>query len=172
MQTDMSKSSDIVWTLLVRLIHWLVALCVLVNFFNETGYWHRLIGYFCLGLVLCRIANGLWFSQTATSKLYLPGFDAMRMHLKALSIRQASTHAGHNPLGQYAVYAMWLLIILLGLTGWISRTDIYWGEDWPVDMHAMLSFLLQGMVLLHVLAIGLVSKLQGKNLIRAMIRGK
>lgn len=85
---------------------------------------------------------------------------------------RSTHHAGHNPLGQYAVYIMWLLITLLGLTGWLSRTDQYWGEDWPVDMHIMLSFLLQGMVVLHLLAVVVMSVLERRNLIRGMLNGK
>lgn len=80
-------------------------------------------------------------------------------------------HHGHNPLGQLAVYVMWLLIMLLGFTGWLSRTDLYWGEDWPVQMHEMLSGLLQVMIVLHLLAVLLMTRLQRKNLIKAMIKG-
>jgi cytochrome b len=81
-------------------------------------------------------------------------------------------YAGHNPLGQYAFYIMWTLILLLGFTGWLSRTDQFWGEDWPVDLHQMLSNVLQGMVVLHLMAVMLLSKRLGRNLVRAMIRGK
>lgn len=67
---------------------------------------------------------------------------------------------------------MWGLILLLGLTGWISRTDQFWGEDWPVELHEVLSKALQCMVVLHLMAVLLLSKKSGENLIRAMVRGK
>jgi cytochrome b len=66
---------------------------------------------------------------------------------------------------------MWLLIMLLGFSGWLSRTDMYWGEDLPVQMHEILSDLLQVMVVLHLLAVLLMSRLQNKNLIKAIIKG-
>ena len=166
------QSGVTTWTLFVRLSHWLVAACVLINFFNATGFWHRAIGYSCLGLVLLRICNGLWISKQPTSRFYLPSFSGIKMHIKGVVTGSAASHDGHNPLGQSAVYLMWLLIILLALTGWLSRTDQYWGEDWPVDIHNMLSDFLQGLVILHLMAVVLMSRLQGKNLIRAMIRGK
>jgi len=160
------------WTLIVRLTHWLVAAGVIVNMFNESGYAHRLIGYVCAGLVLLRLVNGFWFARVEASKLHLPGFKAIKSHVQSLLKREKHDYAGHNPLGQYAVYAMWALIFLLAFTGWLSRTDEYWGEDWPVDLHEALSYLLQGMVVLHLLAVTLLSKWLGKNLIGAMVRGK
>lgn len=165
-------SPTVVWPLFVRLTHWLVAACVLVNFFNESGFWHRAIGYVCVGLVLLRIIEGVLINKETTASLYCPGFSAIQAHINALFSGRVQAHVGHNPLGQLAVYVMWLLMILLALTGWLSRTDQYWGEDWPVDMHAMLSDALLGMVILHLLAVVLMSKLQGSNLMRAMLRGK
>ena len=79
---------------------------------------------------------------------------------------------GHNPLGQWAVYVMWALIALLAFTGWLSRTDRYWGEDWVVDIHVALSDLLTAMIVLHVTAVLVVSWLQKTNLIKRMMTGK
>lgn len=160
------------WTLIVRLTHWLVAIGVIINMFNESGYTHRLIGYICVGLVLLRLVNGLWLTGVPASKLHLPGLGAIKSHLQSVFKRDAHDYVGHNPLGQYAIYLMWTLILFLGFTGWLSRTDEYWGEDWPVDLHEALSYVLQGMVVLHLLAVTMLSKWQGKSLIGAMIRGK
>ena len=159
------------WTWIVRLTHWLVAAGVIVNMLNESGYTHRLIGYVCAGLVLLRLVNS-WFTRAEASKLHLPGIKAVKLHIQALLKHERHDYVGHNPLGQYAVYLMWALILLLALTGWLSRTDEFWGEDWPVDLHEALSYTLQGMVVLHLLAVTVLSKLLGKNLIAAMIRGK
>lgn len=158
------------WTLFVRLTHWLVAASVLINFFNETGFWHRSIGYVCITVVLLRIVYGVFISKAAQSRFYWPGSQSVKTHLKDLLSGNVPHTEGHNPLGQYAVYVMWLLIALLAFTGWLSRTDAYWGEDWPVDLHMTLSTILQGFVLLHILAVILMSKLQKQNLIKRMIK--
>ncbi len=123
-------------------------------------------------MVLVRICYGLSFTRYDTAKFYLPGFAAVSRHIRELLSGQVSVHAGHNPLGQYAVYAIWLLIALLVLTGWLSRTDAYWGEDWPVTAHLVLSYLLQGMLVVHLLAVLMMSILQRRSLIRAMLRGR
>lgn len=172
MTSNEAKQQAAVWTVFVRIAHWLVAIGVLISFFNDTGFWHRFIGYSCLMLVLLRICYGLWLSKTASSKFYIPTVTQIKLHLNELSTQHFSPQAGHNPLGQWAVYAIWTLIILLALTGWLSRTDAYWGEDWPVDLHAFFSNALMLMVLLHVSAIALISKLQKRNLAKRMITGK
>lgn len=156
----------------MRLTHWLVALCVLVNFFNDTGFWHRAIGYGCLMLILIRILYGIFISKIPSSKFYIPDIQSLKLHLNELRQQQVSSYIGHNPLGQWAVYLMWLLIALLAVSGWLSRTDALWGEDWPVDLHMALSNLLQGVVVLHLFAVLLMSKLQKHNLVKAMTVGK
>lgn len=158
------------WTLFVRLTHWLVATCVLFNFFNDTGFWHRTVGYACLAFVVLRIIYGLMMSKVASSRFHLPRVQHIKQHLRELWSGSVSRSEGHNPLGQYAVYLMWLLIGLLALTGWLSRTDAYWGEDWPVDLHGVISKLLQGLVLIHIAAVLLMSKLEKRNLIIRMVR--
>ena len=167
-----TKTQTIVWTAFVRITHWLVALFVLVNFFNDTGFWHRFIGYFCFTLVLARISYGLWLTKVASSKFYLPTIANIKLHVHKIRTQVFAPHIGHNPLGQLAVYIIWMLVILLALTGWLSRTDTYWGEDWPVDLHMIFSNVLQGLVMLHIAAVVLMSKLQNKNLLKQMISGK
>lgn len=163
----------VVWSLFVRLSHWLVAFLVVINFFNESGEWHRTLGYLCLAIVITRIGYGLWFSEMESSLFYIPRFEVMKLHLiEAWSGHIASPHAGHNPLGQLAVYLIWVLIALLAFTGWLSRTDAYWGVDWPVDLHLVLSTLLQVVVILHLAAVVIMSNLQKINLAKQMITGK
>jgi cytochrome b len=167
-----TKTHALVWTAFVRITHWLIAAFVLVNFFNDTGFWHRLIGYFCLALVLARMSYGLWLTKVASSKFYMPTIAGIKRHIHEILTQKFAPHIGHNPLGQLAVYLIWMLIVLLALTGWLSRTDAYWGEDWPVDLHVFFSNALQGLVILHIAAVVFMSKLQNKNLLKQMISGE
>ncbi len=160
------------WALTVRITHWAVATCVLINFFNESGYWHHTIGYGCLLFLIVRLIHGFWLNNTISSKFHTPTITDIKLHLQELKSGQVTQHIGHNPLGQYAVYVIWLLIILIGFTGWLSRTDQFWGEDWPVMVHKRFSTVLQIMTILHLAAVMLMSKYQGKNLIKLIIKGK
>jgi cytochrome b len=172
MPLNKTEQPDIAWTRFVRLSHWLVALCVLVNFVNNTGFWHRTIGYVSIGLVLMRVLYGLCVSQQPSSRFYMPTLASIQLHLIELRTKQFTPHTGHNPLGQLAVYLMWLIMALLGLTGWLSRTDAYWGEDWPVNLHQYLSNILMGLVVLHLVAIYCVSRLSRRHLLKQMVDGR
>lgn len=170
-----------VWTIWVRLSHALVAVGItslwyLVEFHNETGPLHRVIGYGITVVVVCRIAYGIWArrlsDQHHTSRLCWPAWKAVRQHLIGLSKHQLAPHIGHNPLGQYAIYWMWGMILLLAFTGWLSRTDAYWGDDAPVNCHAILSNGLWVMLILHLMAIVWVGHVSKQGLIKQMITGK
>ena len=169
-ETNASAVNHAGWSLTVRCTHWAVATAVLVNFFNDTGYWHRMVGYACIVFVLLRIVHGFCLARPAAEKFLMPKLTDIKLHLHEISTGRVTQDAGHNPLGQLAVYVMWLLIMLLAFTGWLSRTDQFWGEDLPLQIHAVLSDLLQLMVVLHLIAVMLMSRLQRKNLLRAMIK--
>lgn len=168
----MHPQAGTIWPPVVRFTHWLVATGVIINFFNETGEWHRFIGYACVLFISLRIFVGFSPHAQQSARFYLPSLQAILQHIAEIRSRQFTQHVGHNPLGQWAVYCMWTLIFLLALTGWLSRTDQFWGEDWPVDLHELFSNVLQGLVLLHLAAVVLMSRLQKKNLLRQMIAGK
>lgn len=172
----MQKTSELIWPWWVRLSHWLVAAGVIALWlmsyvWYETDAIHRYVGYSVLSIVVMRVVLGC-VSRSTAARFYWPGTIAIRMHLTELRQGQVSAHSGHNPLGQWAVYFIWLLIAALALTGWLSRTDALWGEDWPVDMHKLLSFCLLGLICLHVLAVLLVSWLSRQNLLSQMIHGR
>ena len=169
-------SSEIIWPWWVRLSHWLVALGIfllwlLTYVYYETDAWHRGLGYAVLGLVLLRIVAAC-FTRVTAARLTLPRWQALSSHLVHLKQKQLPVVYGHNPLGQLAVYVIWALIALLGFTGWLSRTDQYWGEDWPVALHACLSYALMVMVALHLVAVYVVSRLSRQHLLKQMIDGK
>ena len=155
------------WSFTVRLTHWLVALAVMINFVNDTGYWHRMIGYASVLLIVIRVLHGLT-SKLISSHLSWPHLAEILKHVKEIRNKNLKDHKGHNPLGQVVVYLMWALIILLGFSGWLSRTDAFWGEDGPVVAHTFLADLLMICVLFHIVAVLVMSALQKKNLIKPM----
>jgi cytochrome b len=164
------------WPWWVRLSHWLVAAGVIALWlmsyvWYETDWLHRAVGYGVLALVAVRILLGC-LTNIPSARFYLPGWRAIRMHLIEMRQGHITPHHGHNPLGQWSIYLIWLLISVLALTGWLSRTDALWGEDWPVDLHAVLSLCLLGLIVVHVLAVVIVSKLSDQHLLSQMIHGR
>ncbi|WP_029147203.1 cytochrome b/b6 domain-containing protein [Methylophilus sp. 5] len=164
------------WPWWVRLSHWLVAagvigLWLMSYVWYETDWLHRTVGYSVLAIVGTRIVFGC-LTQVSSARFYLPGWQAMRTHMAEMRQGSIAPHRGHNPLGQWSVYLIWLLIAALALTGWLCRTDAFWGEDWPVALHAAFSLALFGVIVVHVLAVILVSRLSGQNLLSQMIHGR
>jgi cytochrome b len=158
-----------VWSLTVRVTHWAVAVMVLLNMFNDTGYQHRVIGYFCVAVVILRILHGLQKNVLNSSRFYLPRISLIKAHVNDVFAGKAQHDKCHNPLGMLAVYIMWILIALLAFSGWLCRTDAFWGEDGPILIHQILAYLLLATVLTHVIAVLIMSKLQKQNLIKQMI---
>ncbi|MED5618831.1 cytochrome b/b6 domain-containing protein [Ideonella sp. BN130291] len=161
-----------VWDAAVRLLHWSLAALVLFNGVRDDGdFVHRVIGYAAVGVVGARL---LWAAvasgAAAWSELTLSMPGTLR-YLRRLLRGNVARHLGHNPLGRWMVWLLWSLVLLLGLTGWLSRTDALWGEDWPRDVHALLAKLLWVAVALHLAGVALMSWLQRENLPLAMITG-
>lgn len=170
--TPQSSASSLVWPLTVRIAHWSVAAVVLFNLFNESGgKTHRYAGYVAAGFVAARCLFGLLPPRRASSP-YWPTPSACLAHLRSM-LRGAPAHSdGHNPLGMAMAIALWTLVLLLALTGWISRWDRFWGEDWPITLHSGLSVILQYAVLAHLAGVAVSSVLERRNLVVAMITGR
>lgn len=172
----MQIRAEMLWPWWVRLSHWLVAagvisLWLMSYVWYETDWLHRAVGYAVLTMVVVRILLGC-LTKISSARFYLPGWRALRTHIAELRQGHITAHRGHNPFGQWSVYLIWLLIAALALTGWLSRTDALWGEDWPVDLHAALSLGLLGLIAVHVLAVIVVSRLSGQHLLAQMIHGR
>lgn len=172
----MHAGTDILWPWWVRLSHWLVAAGVIALWlmsyvWYETDWLHRAVGYGVLAMVAVRILLGC-LTSIRSARFYLPEWRAIRMHLIEMRRGHITPNHGHNPLGQWSVYLIWLLISALALTGWLSRTDALWGEEWPVDLHAALSVGLLALIVVHVLAVMIVSRLSGQHLLSQMIHGR
>jgi cytochrome b len=69
------------------------------------------------------------------------------------------------------VWLLWTLVLLLGLTGWMSRLDAFWGDDRVHDIHSLLADLLLAAVVLHLGGITIMSWLWKENLPASMITG-
>lgn len=162
-----------VWDAVVRITHWSVAAIVCYDLIDDSGdEVHRLLGYVAAGLVLFRILWGFIGSEHARFSAWLPRPAGVLAYARALARRRAPRFVSHTPLGAVMMLAMWALILALGVTGWMSRLDPFWGEDWPIDIHRWLSNTLLALIVAHVLAAILFSVVGKENLIGAMVTGR
>lgn len=67
---------------------------------------------------------------------------------------------------------LWGLLLLLALSGWVSRWDMFWGEESVELVHTLLSYLLQGCLVLHIAGVFVSSRAERQNLVLGMITGR
>ncbi|MFC7460883.1 cytochrome b/b6 domain-containing protein [Hydrogenophaga defluvii] len=162
-----------VWDPFVRLFHWSLVACVLLNqFVLEAGEApHQWAGYIASGLVVARILWGFVGTRHARFTDFFPTPTRVRRHLAALRQGQTGEHLGHNPLGALMMLALMALVLSLGVTGWLQGTDAFWGEEWLQEVHEWLA---NGLLLaagLHAAAAVMMGRMERVNLVRAMVTG-
>lgn len=162
-----------VWDRFVRLCHWSLVAGFCANWLNEGGDPpHRWIGYAAVALVLCRLVWGVIGSRHARFGDWVPSPARLRNHLALLLRGREPRYLGHNPAAAVMMLALLAMLVALGVTGWLTTTDRFFGEEWLEDLHRLLANIMLGMVVLHVAAAVFESWRHRENLILAMITGK
>ena len=159
----------VAWDSAVRVLHWSLAALVLFDLYLDDGGWlHRTIGYAAAGVVGARWLWALLAGGTA-------GFATLRPSLRGtLSFLRlgAPRTPGHDPLGLWMIWLLWSLVLLLGVTGWMSRLDAFWGDDGIRDIHAGLARALLVAVAVHLSGVVAMSLRWRENLVTAMLTGR
>ena len=158
-----------VWDAAVRLLHWSLAALVLFDLYLDDGGWlHRVIGYWAAGIVVARL---LW-AVVARGASGLAGLKPSLTGTLAYLRGGTPRAPGHDPLGLWMVWLLWSLVLLLGITGWMSRLDAFWGDDLLRDVHSWLAQALLIAVVVHLSGVVAMSWRWRENLIAAMLTGR
>jgi len=172
-----------VWDLPLRVFHWALAFSFLGAFATgELGgnlmYWHGVIGTFILGLIIFRVIWGIIGSQHSR---FLSFFPTPR---KVISYFKGEWQAhGHNPLGAISVLLLLSLVAAQVGTGLFANDDIAFEaplfrlvdkevSDSLSALHSTLFYVLAGLVVLHMVAVGFYFLFKKTNLVTPMITGK
>lgn len=163
-----------VWDPLVRLIHWSLALMILLNgtVVDEESQAHEWIGYIALGLVGLRLVWALVGPKHARFSAFPPNPGQAVRHIRAIMTGDRSVHLSHNPLGALMVYNIWLSVIGIGVTGYMMTTISFFGVDWVEEVHEAVFVWLLVSVAIHVAGVAFETWWSGVNLVRAMINGR
>lgn len=163
-----------VWDPLVRLIHWSLALTILLNgaIVDAESTPHELIGYVALGLVGLRIVWAFVGPKHARFSAFPPSPGRALRHLFDLLSGDRSIHLSHNPLGALMVYNIWLTVLAIGITGYMMTTLTFFGVEWVEEAHEAIFGWLLFSVGLHVAGVAFDTWRSGVNLVRAMIDGR
>mgnify|MGYP000011635582 FL=1 len=163
-----------VWDIWVRITHWAVAAGIFANLIVTEGGSdvHEYMGYAVVALVVSRLLWGLVGSQYARFSNFFPTPTRIREHMTDIKQHKFQGHLGHNPLGALMMFALWGVIIALGITGYLQTTDQFWGDDSIQAIHEFLANSLWVLVPLHVAAAIIMGRLQQQNLVKSMITGE
>lgn len=169
----LSESSRPVWDRFVRVFHWTLVGCVLLNYFllHEGEAPHEWAGYLAAALVTARIVWGFIGSRHARFADFFPTPSRLTQHLHAVRSGHPEHHWGHNPLGALMMFLLMTLVIALGITGWMQGTDAYFGEEWLQELHEWLAHALLISAGLHAAAAIVMGRVERTRLVKAMFTG-
>jgi len=160
------------WDVVVRLLHWALAVLVAIDLVRDDGdRAHRLVGYAAVVVVLLRLGWAAVVRSHGGLAGLRPSISQSWVYLRLVLRGQPPRSLGHNPLGLWMVWLLWTLVLMLGLTGWMSRLDAFWGDERVHDIHAFVANLLLVAVILHLAGVATMSWLWNKNLPTSMVTG-
>lgn len=174
------------WDGPVRLVHWLLVALLAFSWWSSEDHlnWHRWSGYAIIGLVIFRIWWGFAGGEAARFASFVKGPRAILAYLRTVGRRDAAVTPGHNPLGALSVIAI-LVVLVVQVTLGLFAVDIDAFEAGPLsdrvsfetgreiaEWHELNFRVLQGLVVLHVVAIAYYAVWKRTNLLGPMLTGK
>jgi cytochrome b len=162
-----------VWDPLVRLFHWSLVAGFVANalLVDPDSALHNRIGYAILTLIGIRVLWGLVGPHFARFAAFPPDPWAALAQLEDIASGRRRVHLGHTPAGALMIYNLLATILLIGLTGYLMTTDMFWGVNWVETAHETLVGWAEFSVVLHVAAVLGESWRTRVNLPRAMVTG-
>ena len=162
-----------VWDPLVRIFHWSLVALFTANavFVDDDGKLHIWIGYAVVVLIAVRVFWGFFGTQYARFKSFPPSMTASVQQLSDIATGRRRIHPGHTPLGALMIYNLLLAMLVIGLSGHLMTTDMFWGVEWPEELHEFAVAWAEISVVAHIAAVIFESRRLRTNLPRAMITG-
>lgn len=162
-----------VWDVPVRVFHWLLAASFILAYVVSESEGllgtHVVLGYTALGLIAFRILWGFVGSRYARFSSFLFSPAAAIAYARGLFAKRPQQYLGHNPLGSYAIYAILVIGLATGITGYMRLNEM--GGDSIEELHEVFANVWLGIVVLHVIGVIVGSWMHRENLARAMLTG-
>ncbi|OYY12227.1 MAG: cytochrome B, partial [Polynucleobacter sp. 35-46-11] len=147
--TGKVREAIMVWDMPVRVFHWLLVICFAGAWLSsESERWamiHYAFGYTACLLVLIRLVWGLIGTRYARFSQFLKKPKAVLEHFMAMLRGHPHHDVGHNPAGGLVMFALMLLILLIGLSGYLSLKEFL--GNFASEVHEADSSLVMGLVI-------------------------
>jgi cytochrome b len=163
-----------VWDPLLRVLHAALIAGVALGWATTEwlGDWHEPVGWAALAVVAVRIAWGFVGPRSARFAQFVRGPRATLRYARLFAQRREPRHVGHNPLGACMVLAFFACIGGLAFTGWLYKTDRFFGDETVEQIHLALAWGVVALAVLHVIGVLVASLRHRENLVAAMIDGR
>jgi len=163
----------LVWDIPTRVFHWLLAGSFIGAFVTAESEMfrdvHVALGYLLLALIGFRIFWGIVGTRYARFSAFAFGPSKVLAYLKSLLSGSPQHYLGHNPAGSWVIYALLLLGVLAGATGYATYNEI--GGEWFEELHEAFANSMLVLVGVHVAGVVVSSLLHRENLVKSMING-
>jgi cytochrome b len=181
-QPALAAKRVLIWDLPTRIFHWslVAAVAVAIASGEVGGDWmevHGKAGLAIVGLVTFRLVWGIAGSTHARFVNFAPTPSRLRDYLRG----RWQGH-GHNPLGALSVLALLALLAAQVGTGLLGTDEISFTGPLAAlveegtslrltGLHKQLTWLLFGLLAVHVLAILVYLAIKKNNLVKPMVTG-
>ena len=140
--TRLNQNADRKWSLFIRLSHWFVAFAIITNLYI--------------------------LEQGDPPHRYL-GYTVVAMIV--LRLLYGLKRNVNTPTAFLVYKLMWMLVMLLGVSGFMMQTDYFFGDDWLEDIHQLFSILMQILIVSHLVGLTLDSLLFKRKTWFKMLKG-
>lgn len=167
----------LVWDLPVRFLHWALAILfigafAIANLASDEGRifaLHAVAGFVILFIVVLRSVWGVVGSRHARFREFDFRPSALGAYLRGAIGRGPTTqHAGHNPATVWFAIAMLIVLLSLGVTGFLLGR----GHERFEEIHEVLAWTAVGLAVLHVAGIVWHRLRQKECIATSMITGR
>ena len=163
----------LVWDAPTRVFHWLQALSFFAAYLTADSErmrnYHVALGYILLGLLVFRLLWGFVGTRYARFRSFLFNPKEIVIYLLALIKGKPPHYLGHNPAGSVSVWILLGLGIFICVTGVMALQDD--ASDIVGDLHGVATYIMLGVIGLHLVGVLISSILHRENLLRSMFTG-
>ena len=163
----------LVWDAPTRVFHWLQALSFVAAYLTADSErlrnYHVALGYILLGLLVFRLLWGFIGTHYARFRSFLFNPKEIVIYLLALIKGKPQHYLGHNPAGSVSVWILLGLGIFICVTGVMALQDN--ASDVVGDLHGVATYIMLGVIVLHLIGVLISSILHRENLLRSMFTG-
>ena len=162
-----------VWSPWLRLMHWVLALAMMVGFVTHEGGGtvHETAGYVAWAVAMVRIVLGFFGSGYWHFGQFVRPIPATLRYARDVLAHREARYLGHNPLGGWMVLLLLADAVACGVTGWMATTDRFFGVAWVGNLHEAVGEALVPLLLFHLAGVAFTAWRHRENLVAAMLHG-